>query len=68
MSTPRFSPEYIEAMQKEGYVLFESWLPDLSNPLMQEKLRLHQGNFESVLDEDETMMFIEKVSIWSTNP
>jgi hypothetical protein len=55
-------------MQKEGYVLFESWLPDLSNPLMQEKLRLHQGNFESVLDEDETMMFIEKVSIWSTNP
>jgi hypothetical protein len=68
MSTQRFSPEYIEAMQKEGYVLVESWLPDLSNPLMQEKLRLHNGNFESVLDEDETMMFIEKVSVWPTEP
>ncbi|MEY4532700.1 MAG: hypothetical protein RI926_469 [Actinomycetota bacterium] len=68
MSTQRFSPEYIEAMQKEGYVLIESWLPDLSNPLMQEKLRLHNGNFESVLDEDETMMFIEKVSVWPTEP
>jgi hypothetical protein len=66
MSTQRFSPEYIEAMQKEGYVLVESWLPDLSNPLMQEKLRLHNGNFESVLDEDETMMFIEEVSVWPT--
>jgi hypothetical protein len=66
MSTQRFSPEYIGAMQKEGYVLVESWLPDLSNPLMQEKLRLHNGNFESVLDEDETMMFIEKVSVWPT--
>lgn len=68
MSTQRFSPEYIEAMQKEGYVLVESWLPDLSNPLMQEKLRLHNGNFESVLDEDETMMFIEEVSVWPTKP
>lgn len=68
MSTERFSNEYVKAMTKEGYILVETWQPDLSNPVMQEKLRLHNGNFESVLDDDETMLLLEAASCWPREP
>ena len=64
MVSEQIPTEDPEQMKRDGYFLYEVWLPDLTSPVMQENLARHNWDLAAVIDETETMNWIEDLSSW----